>query len=329
MAIYSSDEGISKAVPRRVEAPGRKIRLRALVFMVIALGSGLVAAYLITFYLSRHSAQAVRIPVVSVVVAAIDLPLATTLKQERLAYIDWPAGTVPAGAYSDGKLLDGRVTSTALVKGELVVESRLATPGGGQGMAAMVPPNMRVMAVKVNDVSGLFGWLHPGDSVDVITTMIEPALRIGGEQQVRSKIVLQNITVKAVGEELVTQNAKPVKVPVVMLLVTPDQSEKLALASSHGDLQLTMRSGIDHEEVVTPGISPSELLAGGEREEPKPLAMTGEAPPARHHEHRSAARTAAVAQVDSTPRKPLEAEVVEVLRGDRLERRRVPAKEQP
>src|SRR5947208_3027445 len=114
---------------------------------------------------------------------------------------------------------------------------RRAAKGSGEVLTAVIPPNMRAMTVHVNEVIGVAGFIHPGDFVDVLTTM-QVQTRENGPPEYRSKIVLQNIKVMAVGEDLVTAGTKPVKVPVVTLLVTPDQSERLALRSEEHTSEL-------------------------------------------------------------------------------------------
>src|SRR5439155_19066219 len=121
--------------------------------------------------------------------------------------VDWPQGALPPGSFQDAATLDGRVTALALVKGEPLVESRLTKSGTGLGMAAVIPATMRAMTVRVNEVIGVGGFVHPGDIVDVLTTMSVQA-RENGPSEFRSKIVLQDIKVMAVGEDLVTTGAK-------------------------------------------------------------------------------------------------------------------------
>jgi len=249
----------------------------------------------------------------------MDLPLATTLRPDMVELVDWPQGALPPGSFQDPAALEGRVTALALVRGEPLVESRLTKSGTGFGMAAVIPANMRAMTVRVNEVIGVGGFVHPGDIVDVLTTMQAPRDgRSSAELEFRSKIVLQDIKVLAVGEDMVTQNAKPVKVPVVTLLVTPEQSERLALSSAHGELQLTMRSQTDHQEVATPGIAPPELLG------PRSGAEAALAAKEKERVHRRVA--AAPAPGAAQPAQPPQ-EVVEILRGDRFEERKMRSNE--
>ncbi len=297
MGTYASFE----APPKRPRS-ARRSRVAALVSLFVAIGSGSAAYWLIARAISRHRPAPISVPMRKVAVAKSELPLATTLQTEMITLVDWPVAAEPSGAYSEAQPLVGRVVRTALVAGEPLVESRLAAPGGGQGLAAVIPPTLRAMTVKVNEASGVAGFVHPGDFVDVIATMA-PRHDI---VEVRSRIVLQGIRVVAVGEEMVAENAKPIKVPVVTLLVTPEQSERLALASLHGELQLTMRSAIDPGRVETPGVSPPELFEEEEQEKP--------VPPLHHHIARAVAAVAAV---------PKEDEVVEIIRGSRSEERKL------
>jgi pilus assembly protein CpaB len=324
MAVYPENpptRSVAPAALRRDEGSSRKLRARAIIFMVVALGAGLTAAWMVMRYVAKAVGAQSPVPISKVVVAAVDIPLATTLKPDMLKVVDWPDKAKPQGTFADVNALDGRVSGVALVAGEAVVEARLSAKGSGVGMAALIPANMRAMTVQVNTVIGVSGFIHPGDLVDVITTMQTPKTnQVAGQPEYRSKIVLQNIRVLAVGEHLVTENNKPENVPAVTLLVTPEESERLALASTQGKLQLTMRSQTDNAEAPTPGISPPDLLAASSAAPvaaPPPVPALGahHAAPARRPPPAAAAPPAASA-------KPVE--VVEVMRGDKIEERKLP-----
>lgn len=327
MALYPEN---APTKPRREVGSSRRLRARAILFMLIAVAAGLAAAWLVMRYAARNAGTTAAVPLVKVVVAAVDMPLATTLKPELLKVVDWPVSAQPQGTYKDVPALEGRVTGVALVAGEAVVEARLSTKGSGAGMAALIPPNMRAMTVQVNTVIGVSGFIHPGDLVDVITTMQAPLLQprrtgVGSDQQeYRSKIVLQNIRVLAVGERLVTENNKPENVPAVTLLVSPEESERLALASTQGKLQLTMRSQMDSAETPTPGISPPELFAVASGALP---AAPVPAPVGPQFAHRGPRPAVAPLQPAAPAVKPVE--VVEVFRGDTIEERKLPTKGSP
>jgi pilus assembly protein CpaB len=323
MAMYSTEQPLlPQATPRRPgEGPARRTRTRALAFMALSLGAGLAAALLITRYLSRRPDRLAQAPMVKVAVAAMNLATGAALNKDSIELVDWPKPALPDGTFAEMKALEGRVTNGPLVKGEPVLAARLAPLGARQGMAAVIPDNMRAMTVPVNEVVGVAGFIHPGDFVDVVTTMPTPINGRSGDVEYRSKLVLQNIKVLAVGEDLMADESKPVKVPVVTLLVTPEESERLALASTQGKLQLTMRAQRDQVEVQTAGVSPPELLGNT-----MPAAAPTPAPAqaSTHHKVGRAKPTPAVAAAQPEPKKD---EVIEVLRGDGFEERKLRAKD--
>jgi pilus assembly protein CpaB len=194
------------------------------------------------------------------VITKSPVELAQTLTMEQLEVVEWPETAVPPTAIQDPTLLVGRVARTEFAVGEPIIEPRLAPKGAGSGLAATIPNGKRAMTVKVSESSGVAGFIHPGDLVDVIATMQIKLSKVDDNEITVSRVVLQRIKVLAVGEELTAPNAKPIKVPVVTLLVLPEESEKLALASSHGELALTMRSGTDEEPTYTAGICPTVLM---------------------------------------------------------------------
>jgi pilus assembly protein CpaB len=214
----------------------------------------------------------------------------------------------------------GRTVQVSLVKGEPILLARLADEKRGRGLAAILPKGMRAMSVGVNRVIGVSGHVQPGDYVDVIVTMRpddESARKLAIKASAMAKVILQNIKVLAVGEHLTTKGNKAVKVPAVTLEVNPEQSERLALASRHGGIVLTMRSRIDQDEVPTAGITPVALLAPDEgSEEATVVARAGTGTPAPK---RRSSRRRAKKQEEKKPEPP----VVEVLRGGSIVTRKL------
>ena len=136
----------------------------------------------------------------SVVVAAVDLPLAAKLKLEDLKVIDGPRMHLPPGAISDPKELVGRVLISRVLAQQPLLPGMLAAKNAGSGLAALIPSNMRAIAVRVDDVVGVAGFIHADDRVDVLVTM-RPSCP-GAEST--TKVFLQNIKVLAVGQEVET-----------------------------------------------------------------------------------------------------------------------------
>jgi pilus assembly protein CpaB len=183
-------------------------------------------------------------------------------------------------------------------------------------MAALLDEGMRAMAVEVDAVVGVAGFVQPGDIVDVITTMDpddETKEQLANEADRISKIILQNIKVLAVGEHLSTEGRKPVKVKVVTLSVTPDQSERLALGSQHGRIQLTMRSRIDLKQEPTAGVTPLDLLTPDEGAEV--AVRDKDTIPRRTYGSRRKKKD----DKETAPAAP----TVEIIRGTRIEERKL------
>jgi pilus assembly protein CpaB len=241
---------------------------RLVIALLAAVAFGLIAAVSVSRYLAN--AQAYTKNLSNVVVAKVEIPIGSRIIAEQLTVAQFPTNVAPEGAFPviDDKLL-GRVVVTRLSPREPVTESRLAPIGTAGGLSSVIPDGYRAMTVKVNDVVGVSGFIMPGTLVDIVVVISPP--KESGHEMI-SKIVLQNIKVLASGQNIDRpKDDREVEraVKAVTLQVTPEQAEKLALASSEGKLQLVMRNSIDQGDEVTPGANKSSLLAG-ERAQPVP-----------------------------------------------------------
>ena len=241
-------------------------------FFIVLTGAllfGLLAAISVTRYLS--SAQAYSKNLNRVAVAKVAIPLGTKIIAEQLMVVQFPPESTPDGAFDSVEKLAGRVAVMNIAPREPVTEARLAPEGTAGGLSAVIPEGYRAMTVKVDDVVGISGFVMPGTLVDVVV-VIDPAEKAGMQDPI-SKIVLQNIKVLANGQNIdkPADQREANSVKAVTLLVTPEQAEKLALASSEGKLQLVMRNSIDQGDEQTNGINKRALL-GGERAQPVPEA---------------------------------------------------------
>ncbi len=192
-------------------------------------------------------------------VAAFDLPWGTVLRGEMIKKAPFLKESLPPGYFAEPFSLEGRVLISPVKANEAILESRLApnniTTGG---VAAVIDPKKRAMAVKVDKVIGVSGFIHPNNHVDVLVTLT----KTGKENNPITKIVLQNILVLAAGTEMEkAKNEKPSPVDVITLEVTPEEAEKLALAASEGKIQLALRNFINTEEVLTKGATVPVLIA--------------------------------------------------------------------
>lgn len=176
--------------------------------------------------------------------------------------------SLPPGSFSDPAALAGRVLLSPVKANEPVLESRLApTTIRSGGIAAVVTPNNRAMSVKVDRISGIAGFIHPGNRVDVLVTLQDQER----DRAPVTKTVLENILVLAAGPQVEAdgKRERPAQVDVITLEVTPGEAERLALAASEGKIQLALRNYTDSKGVVTRGITIPTLLARSERRPPK------------------------------------------------------------
>ena len=237
---------------------------------------GLLAAVSVSRYLSN--AQAFSRNMNEVVVAKVDIPLGTILVAEQLTKVQLPAGAVPEGAFNTPDKLAGRVAVVNIAAREPVTDFKLAPEGSAGGLSSVIPEGYRAMTVKVDDVIGVAGFLRPGAMCDVLTVIEQGD---AGRRNPISKIVLQNVKVLASGQNIdkPKDQREAEQVKAVTLQVTPDQAEKLALASTEGKLRLVMRNSIDQGDEQTEGVDKNKLLTGEHATPaPEPGALKSEQP---------------------------------------------------
>jgi pilus assembly protein CpaB len=250
---------------------------RFFVVLVGALIFGVLAAVSVSRYLS--SAQAYSKNLSRVAVAKVSIPVGTKIIAEQVTMVQFPKESTPDGAFEAPEKLIGRVVVMNIAPREPITESRLAPEGTAGGLSAVIPEGYRAMTVKVDDVVGISGFIMPGTLVDIVVT-IDPAEHAGMQDPI-SKIVLQNIKVLANGQNIdkPADQREANSVKAVTLLVTPEQAEKLALASSEGKLQLVMRNQIDQGDEQTPGVNKRGLLSGERATQtPEPGSLKSEQP---------------------------------------------------
>ena len=231
---------------------------RAVIMMALAVLLGLLAVALAaSWLLNAPGASAGRI-----VVARADVDIGQRLTPEMFKLVDWPADSVPKGAFTDPAPLGGRVLRSSLLAGEPISEAKLAPAGTLGGLSALITEGKRAITVRVNDVIGVAGFTLPGNYVDIIVsteTMPDPSATRAREQSI-SKIVLERILVLAVAQEVNRDETKPKVVNAVTLEVTPSEAEKLDLARSVGTLSLALRNQVDPAAAATLGATKENLL---------------------------------------------------------------------
>lgn len=193
-----------------------------------------------------------------IVVSAGNLPWGTKLKAEMIKTAPYLKESLPVGYFSSIVDLKDRVLIAPLKLNEPITEAKLApTNVKTGGVSAVLKPGMRAIAVKGDKVIGISGFINPGNRVDVIVTVEEPKTK-----KIKSKIFLENIVVLATGTQIEkNEKGEPMPVDVYTLEVSPEQSEKVALAASEGRLQFALRGVTDSEDLLTKGVTVPELLA--------------------------------------------------------------------
>jgi pilus assembly protein CpaB len=230
---------------------------RALIMIIAAVIAGLGAVVIGARWLSQQATGSAN----KLVVAVSDIDLGSRLTPAMLKAVDWPANSMPKGAFTTPAELDSRVLRASVLSGEPVLESKLAPVGSKGGLSAVVTEGKRAMTVRVNDVIGVAGFALPGNYVDIIVNTQEEGAKGGnrGDQTI-SKIVLEHILVLAVAQEVTRDETKPKVVSAVTVEVTPEQAEKLDLARSVGTLSLMLRNQVDLKMAGTDGATKATLL---------------------------------------------------------------------
>jgi pilus assembly protein CpaB len=222
------------------------------------------------------------------------------LKPEDLIMIEWPGDVEVPGAFTKTTDVAGRTILYPVDKGEPITDKLLSAPGVGPGLAGRIPDGMRAVALRTDEVIGVAGFLSPGSRLDVLATYhsdLSPGLI--------TATVLQNAEVLATGHQMEPDpSGKAIPVTVVTLLLTPQDAEKVVLATTQGTIHFVMRSGTDAKIGKSAPIEMSQLTPG------QPASPTAPTAPAPHKAHRHAPAPAAPPPLDSYK--------VEMVLGDKI-----------
>ncbi len=284
--------------------------MRSRIFAVLAIailaGGGL--AYGTYNFIQTQPGTAAAAPTQPVVVAAADLQLGTELKKEDLQVIGFPAGKAPEGSFAKVSDVVGRGLIVPVVKNELLLAGKLASKEAGSGLPPVIPEGMRAVSVRVNEVVGVAGYVLPGNRVDVVAT----ASPTDARADITSRVILSNVQVLTAGTRMEQdqEKGKPMQVTVVTLLVNPEQSERLALASTEGKIQLALRNPMDQGAPATPGIKTAGLMGVVSA---RPQAPSRPAQPRSSHNGLPVTQPVTQAAAPAPPPMP----TVEMIRGDK------------
>jgi pilus assembly protein CpaB len=233
-------------------------RSRLLMIGAVALALGLFVSLAVYKNLQARSYSPGE-PGVDVVVAANDIPVGARVEEHDIRLVKYPPTSLPAGTPTKRSQVLGRGVILPISRGEFILPSKLAAENAGAGLPSLIPPGMRAVSVRVNDVVSVGGFVGPGTRVDVLLTGSPNG---GNEEQTTT--VLQNVAVIAAGSKL-DRNASgdAQNVPVMTLLVSPDDAQKLTLASSEGHIQLALRNPLDTQQGDVAAANAKGLYKGG------------------------------------------------------------------
>jgi pilus assembly protein CpaB len=234
---------------------------KAIILLILAVLVALMVAVLAYNWLQKKAAVVQSIQTEQIAVAQTDMNWATVLTKDKVKMASYIKSTLPSGYFNSAAALEGRTLIYPVKANEPIFESKLAQKSlQGGGVAAVISPKKRAMAVKVDKVVGVSGFINPGNRVDVLVSLSET--RQGKFELPITKTVLENILVLAAGTELQASDnrEKAAQVDVITLEVTPEEGEKLAHAAAQGKLQLALRNAADTEEVLTKGVTVPGLL---------------------------------------------------------------------
>lgn len=237
-------------------------KMAIVVVVILALAFAGVASGLTYMYLRAESGQR-GLEVEPVIVASRDLTFGESLESGDMKVAMFPRGSVAKGSYPVKDSLLGQVTKVFLMENEPILDSKLSSKGGG--LSLLIEPAKRASSIEVDKVSGVSGFVLPGDRVDVIVTVKRP----GATSDAIAKTILQNVEVLAAGEKTEEKGNKVITVQSVTLLVDPEGAQALALASSEGKLHLALRNPTDDEILAVSPLSKSGILKGEKKEKSK------------------------------------------------------------
>jgi pilus assembly protein CpaB len=243
------------------------MRLKSILTLFLALALGGVAVILARAWLERAQPTVVAaqqqptMSLTKVVVARTTLFFGNRINAEQVRLVDWPADSVPPGSFTSvDDLLNGKEPRTVLrtiEANEPVLANKISGAGEKATLSAIITEDMRGMTIRVNDVIGVAGFIVPGDRVDILLTRDE-----GGKEKQITDILLQNVKVLGIDQLANETQEKPVVVQAVTLEVSPEQAQKLTLASQVGSLTLALRNVLDAQAEIVRTVGVGDLKVG-------------------------------------------------------------------
>jgi len=230
---------------------------RGTIFLIAAVAAGLVATFGIHRYVSVKT-RVVGVPTRQVFIATADISPGTAISGQSVKAEPRPQEFIPPNSAATMREIEGRVVKAPIYKGNPILLSMLAPEGTAAGLSGILEDGKRALTVKVDEVAGVAGFIHPGDRVDVLVD-----LSLKAQSEHFSKTILHDISVLSTGQiwEQKGDN-KPMVVNTVTLELTPEEAELLNLASNEGKIRLALRNRNNKTIAKTQGVTTSILIGG-------------------------------------------------------------------
>jgi len=232
---------------------------KPLVPIVLGIVFAAIAAFMTLGYLKNASQAPVEVGMATaeVVVSTKDIERGEVLSMEHIKLVEWPQSAVPEGVYGTLEETVGQIARVPIYANDPITATKVIDSRSRSILSMLIPPGRRAMSVKVNEVTGISGFIAPGSRIDVL-------LSVGGhgEEDPRTRIVLQDIEVLAIAQNVEQRDNKPTVVSTVTLNLRPREAEALTLAGNEGSLQLVLRNDKDQGRIHTTGVSLEQVIGG-------------------------------------------------------------------
>jgi pilus assembly protein CpaB len=238
-----------------------KKQYRTLIVLTVAVITAGLAAFGVMRVIQNMPVREVEVANTQVVVAAAGITMGTRLELHHLRVVAWPSRSPVEGAFSDPQEVVNRGVIAPIAENEPITERKLASLEAGAGLPPVIPEGMRAISVRVNDVVGVAGFVVPGTRVDLLVTVRDS--NAAGEPMTRT--VVSRVEVLTAGTKYDQEQSKdgvPIPTTVVTLAVTPEDAERIALASNEGQIALVLRNPLDIQDTETEGIRLKNLMSG-------------------------------------------------------------------
>jgi pilus assembly protein CpaB len=240
---------------------------QTLIALAGAIVLGLVAVFVANSYLNGARSKAYAGGTTKVAVASAPLTYGTDITPDKIRFVDFPNTSIPVGAFTNAQQLlpqgKRRVALMPIAVNELILKDKISAEGQGASISALLPEGMRAATVRINDVSGVAGFIQPSDHVDVLITR-----SVGDNNSQVTDVLLQNVRVMAMGKNAKDADGKPISARTATLEVNPIDAQKLALGEAAGSLSLVLRKPGDPNDPVVETVSINDLrynMYGGAR----------------------------------------------------------------